>query len=73
MRHVKWEDGQLTPLDRFENSSLKLVGEPGMHGTGLLSLALQRLEVVQATLAGDLALEVFHSIEGHPGCIGTGG
>lgn len=44
-----------------------------MHGSSLMPLALQGLEVVKAALPGDLALKVFHPIEGHSRGVGTGG
>ena len=43
-----------------------------MHGAGFLPLALQCLEVVEAALAGDLTLELFAPVEGHPRRIGSG-
>lgn len=36
-----------------------------MHRLGLLLFALERLEVVKAALACNLALELFQSVEGH--------
>ena len=36
-----------------------------MHSAGLLPLALEGLEVVETTLAGDLALELLEPVEGH--------
>lgn len=57
--------GARTPLNRLENSGLEWFREPGMHCLGLLLFALERLEVVKATLACDLALKLFQSVEGH--------
>ena len=51
--------GARTPLNRLENCSFQWFREPGMHCLGLLLFALERLEVVKATLACDLALELF--------------
>lgn len=36
-----------------------------MHGPSFLSFALERLKVIQATLASDLALELLEPVEGH--------
>ena len=51
--------GARTPLNRLENSRLQRFREPGVHGLSLLLFTLKRLEVVKATLACDLALELF--------------
>lgn len=48
-----------TPLNCLENSGLEWFREPGVHCLGLLAFTLERLEVVKATLACDLALELF--------------
>ena len=42
-----------------------------MHCLCLLLFALERLEVVEAALACDLALELFEPVERHSGSIGT--
>jgi hypothetical protein len=36
-----------------------------MHCLSFLLFALERLEIVEATLACDLTLELFQSVEGH--------
>ena len=43
-----------------------------MHRASLKFLAIQRLEIVQTTLAGNLALELLLPVKGHPGSVGTG-
>ena len=43
-----------------------------MHRLGLMLFTFERLEVVKATLASDLALELFESVEGHSRRISPG-
>lgn len=43
-----------------------------MHRAGFLLFTLKGLEVVQATLASDLALELFEPVEGHACSVGPG-
>ena len=40
-----------------------------MHGPSFVLLALKSLEIIQATLASDLTLELLEPIEGHAGCV----
>ena len=42
-----------------------------MHDACLLLLALESLEVVEAALAGDLALELLHAVERDAAGVGT--
>jgi len=60
----KGEKGH-TPLDCLEDAGLERLGEAGVQGAGLLTLAFYSLEIVQAAFAGDLALELPETIEGH--------
>lgn len=55
--------GARTPLNRLENGSFQWFGEPGVHCLGLLLFAFERLKVVKAAFAGDLALKLLQSIE----------
>ena len=43
-----------------------------MHRARLLSFAIDCLEVVEAALAGDLALELLHAVERDAAGVGTG-
>lgn len=43
-----------------------------MHCLGLMLFTFERLEIVEATLASDFALELFQSVEGHSRGIGPG-
>lgn len=54
-----------TPLNSFENCRLEGFGEPGVHGSCLLPFTVDGLEIIQSTLACDLALELPQSIERH--------
>ena len=60
----KGEKGH-TPLDCLEDAGLERLGEAGVQGAGLLMFAFYSLEIVQAAFAGDLALELPETIEGH--------
>lgn len=61
-----------TPLNGFEDCSFEGLREPGVHGLGLLLFAVERLKVVEAALASDLALKLLEPIEGHPRCVRSG-
>ena len=58
-------------MDTFEDRCFKRLGESGVHRAGFMLLALECLEVVQPGLAGDLTLELFAPVEGHPRCISS--
>lgn len=63
------DDGELiwrrTPLDSLEYGWLELLRETRVQCPSLLTFTLDGLEIVKATLASDLALELFETVEGH--------
>ena len=61
-----------TPLHSPQYCRLEGNWEPHMHRAGFLPLALQSLEIVQAALARNLALELFEAIERHSCSISSG-
>lgn len=62
----------LTPLDCLEYGRLEGFWKPRVHRAGFLLFTLKGLEVVQATLASDLALELFEPVERHACSVGPG-
>lgn len=43
-----------------------------MEGAGLMTLAVECLEIVESALSCDFALELLQAVEGHAGCVVPG-
>lgn len=63
-------NGRHTPLNGPKDRLLELFGKSRMHGPCFLLFALKCLEIVHATLARELALELFEMVERHSRGIG---
>jgi len=60
-----------TPLHSSENGGLEWLGEAGVHRPRFLLFTFDSLKIVETAFAGDLALKLLETVEGHSGGIGS--